>query len=69
MEFVKNLRKISLTISKNETYKIVRDLIVSALKMYENMNQIKSHVFNDEYYPFKFATEEKVHIYYEMLKG
>ena len=69
LEFVKNLRKISLTITKPETYKIVKELIVATLKMYENMNEAQFHVFNDEFYPLKYATEEKMAVYYEMLKG
>jgi hypothetical protein len=30
--------------------------MVLALKMYEDMNNIKLHVFNDDLHPLKFAT-------------
>lgn len=55
-EFVKNLRKMTLSIIKPETSKIIKDLIVVTLRMYENMSETQYHVFNDELYPLKYAT-------------
>lgn len=59
LEFVKNIRKTSSRIKKLESYKIFNDHIVSSLKMYEKIIRYKSHVFNDEFYPLKYATEDK----------
>lgn len=52
----------------NKLYYWIKRVIYKALKLQEcEGSNTKLHVFNDEYYPLKFATETKIKSLYESL--